>query len=143
MASLVNRSRSSSEISGAKIHSGALGACSTTSSVFVSVITESSGKETLRLLQRFRESIDLFERIIHGEGGPACRGHAKARQQRLGAMRPCPDRNAGAIDDRRDIMRMGIPHVERQDCAFAARPAENPDRIHPRDPLMGVGAERR
>src|ERR1700761_3551797 len=108
--SSVRRARSSGAMPGAKNHCGSLGdafstATGSAAGACISVIT-SSGKETLRLLQSLDEFIDFFERIIHGEGGAACRGHAETRQQRLRAMGSCPHRDTLAIDDRRDIVRM-------------------------------------
>src|SRR5437764_920929 len=65
-----------------------------------------SCEDFLRLDERAGEAVDLVLGIIEPERRPACRRHAKARQQRHHAVGAGAHRHAGAIDDGRDIMRM-------------------------------------
>src|SRR4029078_1393137 len=75
----------------------------------------------------FAEPLDLLMGVVHGKRGPAGRGGAEPGEQRHCAMSACPDRHPGAVDHRRDVMRMGALHVEGDDGSpVACSPADTP-----------------
>ena len=53
-------------------------------------------------------------------------------------MRPGPYRHPVAVDDGRDIMRVGILHRKGQDRPLVLGLAEDPQRIDAAEPLMSV-----
>src|SRR3954467_13011970 len=119
----------------------ALFSTSTSSRLWIgsSVMAPPSSEYLLRLGERTRQAVDLVPGVIEPERRPACRRHAVAREQRHYAMGAGTNRNAGAVDDGGDVVRMRALHLERHDWTLVLRRAENPDRIDLAQPLVGVG----
>ena len=72
-------------------------------------------KISCALIRAPREAVDLVLGVVEPERGPAGRGDAIARQQRHHAMGAGAHRDAGAVDDGRDVVRMRALHLERDD----------------------------
>ena len=68
-----------------------------------------SGKKFVAKLQARDQRVDLFGRVVKPERGAAGRGDTKMRQQRHGAMRAGPHRDAALVEHGRDVMGMGRP----------------------------------
>ena len=81
----------------------------------------SQAKKSWAFCKGLGKAVDLVEGVVEPEGGAAGRGHAEAGEQRLGAMGAGPHRDALAVDDRRDVVRVGAGHVEGDDRALALR----------------------
>src|SRR5262245_18680804 len=94
-------------------------------SVFSIISATALSKHLTRFVQRFDQSIDLFHGVVHGEGGAACRGHAVAREQRLGAMRSGPHRHPATVEDRAHVVRVGALHIEGNNAALVFGATEN------------------
>src|ERR1051326_562158 len=70
-----------------------------------------SCENLLRLDQRAGEAVDLVPGVVERERRPAGRGHAEAIEQRHHAMRAGTHRDAGAVDDSRNIVGMRALHL--------------------------------
>src|SRR4051812_8875668 len=71
-----------------------------------SLIGDALCEDALRLDESVREAVDLGLGVVHAKRSAAGRRHAVARKQRHHAVRAGPHRNASAVDDRGDIVRM-------------------------------------
>ena len=95
-------------------------------------------KKSCALHERLRKAIDLLARIVHGKRGAAGRGDAEARQQRHDAMGAGAHRDAGAVDDRRHVVRMRALHLERDDRTLVLGGAEDAQRIDLAQPVVRI-----
>src|SRR6516225_982940 len=95
-------------------------------------------EQILRLEQSLRKAIDLFARVVHGKRGAAGRGHAIPGEERHDTMRTGSHRDAGAVDDRSDVVRMSTLKFERDDRPLVLCGAENAQRIDLAQTLVSV-----
>src|SRR4029078_6746441 len=106
-----------------------------------SVMAQPSSEYLLRLGERTRQAVDLVPGVIEPERGPACRRHALAREQRHHAMGAGANRDAGAVDDGGDIVRMRALHLERHDRPLVLGLAEDAHGVDLAHPLVGISAQ--
>src|SRR4051794_36603007 len=86
-----------------------------------SFIADPSCEQLMRFYKRFGQSVDLRPGVVERKRRPAGRSHAEALEQRHRAMRAGADRDAGAVDQRRDVVRMRPLHGEGEDRSLARR----------------------
>ena len=98
-----------------------LGRCRVSAAWCRALVHRHHAKKLLRFLQASARRSTSSTRVIEREGGATGGGRAEAGKQRLGAVGPGPHRDAGAVDDRRDVVRVGAGHVEGDDGALALR----------------------
>ena len=100
-------------------------------------------KELVRPDQRLGQRIDLGLGIVHGERGPARRRDAEPLHQRLRAVVAGAHRDARAVDDGRDVVRVQPVDAERDDGALARRRAVDLEPVQLAEPGMRIGATAR
>src|SRR6185437_11983541 len=108
---------------------------------FQSFPSFASSEHVMRLVQRLDQPVDLFERIIHGKGGPCSGGDAIAREKRLGTMGTRPDGDAVTVENGADIVRMRALHLKGDDRAPVLGVAKDAQPVELAEALHSVGEE--
>src|SRR6185503_21268016 len=95
----------------------------------------SVSEDSLRLLERIHEAVDLLRCVVDGERGARGAGHSETAHQRLRAVMARPDCDAAAVADLGEVVRVNAVEREAHKAAAVGRVRR------PVDPQAGHAGE--